>query len=498
VTFQTCVGVLLAAVLVAGAPAATGQPPLSDDGAGMTCRNYVVGARLEWLRPGGDWVDASGKEYGDQPFATQSIAGAADGQAIAWDVTSLATLWATGSVPPGALLLRIGPGSRSWSADFHSRESRDADKRPVLAVEWSDGTKQALEPTADTFLTCESYESKGTQTVLRVGPARVIAMVFPFAAASGRQVRHATLSLVAMKPKGRVDIGVFALTPPFTKESTRRAGLAARYPRDRGIERDPAVVFATRFEAQAWEREWTSIGKGNDAEAVQEDGNGFAPLDGHALKVMIRTNHTIGLNMHRRFAQPGNGGKAGSGEPEELYFRYYLRLGEDWNPYKDGGKLPGLAGTYGRAGWGNRKTDGTNGWSARGGFVRQRPRGSSVGELSAIGSYVYHADTKSTHGEYWGWNLGPSGLVERNRWYSVEQYVKLNAPDANDGILRAWIDGYMVFERTDIRFRSDPGLRIESLWMNVYHGGTVPAPQDMTLYIDNIVVAREYIGPLAP
>ena len=32
--------------------------------------------------------------------------------------------------------------------------------------------------------------------------------------------------------------------------------------------------------------------------------------------------------------------------------------------------------------------------------------------------------------------------------------------------------------------------------MNVYHGGTAVSPYDQHLYIDNVVVARQYIGPM--
>ncbi len=34
--------------------------------------------------------------------------------------------------------------------------------------------------------------------------------------------------------------------------------------------------------------------------------------------------------------------------------------------------------------------------------------------------------------------------------------------------------------------------------MNVYHGGTAPVGQDVHLYIDNVVIADQYIGPMAP
>jgi hypothetical protein len=143
-----------------------------------------------------------------------------------------------------------------------------------------------------------------------------------------------------------------------------------------------------------------------------------------------------------------------------------------------------------------RKSDGSNGWSARGAFFRQAASGSEAfTALRGIGSYAYLADLKGDSGSVWGWGLGRTGLLQKNRWYSVEQQVKLNTPGSSDGELRAWIDGHLVFERTGLRFRDVPTLKIESLWMNVYHGGTAKAPTDLTLFIDNLVIARRYIGP---
>ncbi len=39
-------------------------------------------------------------------------------------------------------------------------------------------------------------------------------------------------------------------------------------------------------------------------------------------------------------------------------------------------------------------------------------------------------------------------------------------------------------------------LKIEQIWMNVYHGGKIPSPYDQHLFIDNVVIANKYIGPL--
>ena len=55
-------------------------------------------------------------------------------------------------------------------------------------------------------------------------------------------------------------------------------------------------------------------------------------------------------------------------------------------------------------------------------------------------------------------------------------------------------DGRLAFEKTDIRFRDVDKLKIEQIWMNVYHGGTKPSPYDQHLFIDNVVIAKKYIG----
>jgi hypothetical protein len=124
------------------------------------------------------------------------------------------------------------------------------------------------------------------------------------------------------------------------------------------------------------------------------------------------------------------------------------------------------------------------------------PEGNPLAGLTPIGNYCYHADMKGYYGNVWIWQEGYRGFLENNRWYCVEQYLKLNAPGEKDGIIRAWIDGRPAFEKTDIRFRLVDKLKIEQIWMNVYHGGKKPSPYDQHLYIDNVVIARKYIGPM--
>jgi len=66
-----------------------------------------------------------------------------------------------------------------------------------------------------------------------------------------------------------------------------------------------------------------------------------------------------------------------------------------------------------------------------------------------------------------------------------------------NGIVRAWVDGVLVFEKTDIRFRLNEGIKINEVWLNWYHGGRKPAAATHHWRMSNVVVARSYIGPMS-
>ncbi len=243
------------------------------------------------------------------------------------------------------------------------------------------------------------------------------------------------------------------------------------------------VIFACDFESPEWYREWGLDKPESGTDTVVADPSlKFEPFQGRALRVKVPKDGNLGSNLRFAFAK-----RTGS-EPEEIRFRYYMRLADDWDPEVQGGKLPGASGTYNRAGWGGRPVNGRDGWSARGLFERFRN-----GE-TPIGFYCYHVDMKGKYGSGWVWDRDRLGYLKNNRWYAVEQHIKLNTPGKNDGEMRGWIDGKPAFEKTDVRMRDVSELKIEMVWFNVYQGGTKPAPSDDHLYIDNVVIARDYIG----
>lgn len=254
--------------------------------------------------------------------------------------------------------------------------------------------------------------------------------------------------------------------------------------RNTALEPPGDMLFEADFESDDWWRRWGLRQIPDRVATVDSDPERqFETHRGKALRIRVDKGGHNGLSMAYRFKD-----QIGS-EPEEIFFRYYLRFAPDWKPER-GGKLPGIAGTYGRAGWGGRKVDGTDGWSARGLFD-----GQSNGK-TPIGFYCYHADMPGKYGSHWTWDREGFTGLENNRWYCIEQHVKLNSPGKNDGVLRGWVDGTLVFEKADVRMRDVDSLKIENVWINVYHGGTWTAKENHHLYIDDVAISRSRIGTL--
>lgn len=201
--------------------------------------------------------------------------------------------------------------------------------------------------------------------------------------------------------------------------------------------------------------------------------------DNSVLRVTFNAGDHYGGSFSVRTAEHMNE------EPTRIAFRYRLFLEPSWQP-EHSGKLPGFGGTYGVAGWGGKPSDGSNGWSSRGMFGPIDDQG-----RTPIGSYIYHADMVDegrTYGVGEWWNV----RIERGRWYTIVQEVRLDSIGEDggnaDGWLRAWVDGELVFDRQGLHLRDTDRLRIERVWANFYYGGKVAAPSTMSVLIDDLAV----------
>ncbi len=210
-------------------------------------------------------------------------------------------------------------------------------------------------------------------------------------------------------------------------------------------------------------------------------------VDGDALRVSIPAGSHFGSAAHYRF------GDNGQAEPDELYYRYFVRFPESFVNHGKG-KLPGPAGMYSSSGRnGIKPSDGNPGWSARMQFApTYTSRDSSYTQL---GFYVYHRDQANSVGDSWDWDPQTAAL-RHGDWYCVEGRVKMNTPGVKDGVLEGWVDEQLAFHRSDLRFRgtSDGGIDVKSFWFDVYYGGNDPAPGSLAIDFDSLVLGDDRIG----
>ncbi len=451
-----------------------------------TSTMYNAAAGLPWKHEDGDWIDQEGIEQGNIPFATFQVIN--PGQ-VSTNITRLINAFISGDIDNNGILIKGSKGSAI--ADFYSIDSDNKSQWPTLLLTTSSGKKYTIVATADTYLDPTTRKSLSERTTLKLSSdRRTILIYFPLnIIPSDAQISKAELKLHMSKRYGSNSViaEIYSVLPGgIKKNQLRQSGLAAGYIWDVGIENHPDVLLSEKFENFLWTSDWSET-RGNLL--LVDDNSLVTPLNGKALQITFKKGSRNAANITYKFGE-----KIGK-EPESIYFRYYIWLSDNWNPIV-GGKFPGIAGTYGKAGWGGRKADGFNGWSTRGAYQVPLKSRNSLHGLTPIGTYAYTADMPGNYGNYWSWPINKNGLLKKKRWYAIEQHVKLNTPGIKNGILRSWVDGKLAFEKTDILYRKSSDLKIDRILINFYHGGTTVIPTDQDLYIDNVVIAKKYIGPI--
>ena len=241
------------------------------------------------------------------------------------------------------------------------------------------------------------------------------------------------------------------------------------------------------FEDETWTEGLVDV-RSLDISRTNLIDNGFA---GSGLQVGIPEGGFRGLGPLDRLGPQDRADQA----PDEAYFRYHIRL-LSWNAAFTG-KLPGLAGLYSSSGRGCiPPTEQDPGWSARGLFGPPGTQGAAPGEVP-IGTYLYHADQAGTCGDTLWWDTD----LEQGRWYCVEGHVRMNTPGANNGVLRAWVDGEQVLRKTNIQFRraGEGHIGVRHMWHNVYFGGSWSTPNPLSLVYDQVVVSDSHrVGCMTP
>lgn len=291
-------------------------------------------------------------------------------------------------------------------------------------------------------------------------------------------------------------------------------GIAARYPRDAGIGKDPNVIFADDFES--WTDSGTqpppgawSVHKNKASRTAVVPGKvtmpGLAGPGAGVLEVACWTEGT-GSQAGGLARKLGNYERANEGLGdgyEEVYLRYYLRFDENYRGVRNhGGNLGGRDLTRPNAAWVGMAA--IRDVSSRGYFYSGlQPDGKEGSQELEMGFYSYHLDKKGP----WGENYPAQRRIpiQVGQWHCVERHLKLNSVDEatgdarRDGVEELWVDGVLSIRKADVRFRRTPRLRITYFTLETYYHG-LPKQYDpahpIKVAFDNVVMARKYIGPM--
>lgn len=287
-------------------------------------------------------------------------------------------------------------------------------------------------------------------------------------------------------------------------------GVAARYPGDEGIERDPAVVFADDFETTEAGPLPGGFRKGDEK---KWDGSGGRCLVSEQAEHVHSGRKALEMTIPR----PGGGRPGGAGVQkyfddgfDTLFLRYYAQFDKDVDVYHggahNGGGIAARAPGVPQACPGMR-ADGSNKFTVVLDTWRPREEVPSPGHLV---TYVYHVD----QGGRWGDQFFASGKVspagrdlfgehfvpredfipQQGRWYCYELMVRANAPGERDGRIAFWVDGQLRADFPNLRLRNVAGLKSNRIELGIYtHNPRTRT--DVTMRYDDVVAATSYIGP---
>jgi len=290
-------------------------------------------------------------------------------------------------------------------------------------------------------------------------------------------------------------------------------GIASRYPGDKNIASDPAVIFADDFESYTSPSQLTS--KWDDAYHLQntriaiETGNFFA--GSKALEFSLPISITEVSNSLKKRLSP---------EQDTVFLRAYTKFdsgysvtGSNHNGLRLSAKYPG-PGTMPPA-------DGTGFFLF---LLQNNILGTTLAGETAPGYshlYVYWPKQRSAFGDHWypdglvkpfSGNIGnegewlafpnqypdfkamPNFLPQRNRWYCYELMVRANTPGQNDGEAKYWIDGKLIGDFPNLNIRSVSTLKIDEAHIGLHAAHSERVNKK---WYDNVVIAKQYIGPMA-
>jgi len=285
-------------------------------------------------------------------------------------------------------------------------------------------------------------------------------------------------------------------------------GLAAKHPNDVGLNKDPDVFVFEDFEGDKVSVPYKEGDKWTDVIKLTPD----LPFLGKKCGARVWTSGQHGGAC--RYWFPPEAHKA---EHPAYFIRMYRKFDRNWRP-DDLAKKVGVKGMGicclkakfdGRGGAVAGGTcDGTNWYTVEDQLVgwAGKSAGSQDGYLWFSHLYSYMPFPKEVSAKLGDLNVNELPTtrfscyakkyeyIQYERWYCYEVGLYLNTPGKRDGEARYWIDGVLQARVTNMCFRTAADALPEIATLNLYRT-TEKFDQPMTMWMDDLVIARRYIGP---
>jgi len=285
-------------------------------------------------------------------------------------------------------------------------------------------------------------------------------------------------------------------------EAAAGDGIAAKYPGDVGIGSDPNVLFFDDFESYSvaddiWNR-WDNVYQVSDTTIVT-DSNVFAG------------KKSLGFTLHVSSTEVANAvDKVLSPEQDVVFLRYYGKFDTSFDIPTSSHNGASISAHYfnGFNATPGVPADGTNKYLVN---LEDFKPDTTVAPPGYLNLYVYWPLQRSNYGDHFLPNgdvypntsikddFGPSFVSRPNIipslgvWHCWEYMLKANTPGSTDGEVTVWLDGVLVADFGNLRFRDVASLTIDHVGVNFHAGSNTT---ETTKYYDNVVVAKSYIGPM--
>jgi Polysaccharide lyase 14 len=281
---------------------------------------------------------------------------------------------------------------------------------------------------------------------------------------------------------------------------------------------EPAITCSSKnklsskvtFDSPDWWKDWQSSGSITEPKPATQSSVAMTEhvtngcVSGGCLKVNIPQYKSSGVSVFYPIA----------GNQQSVTATYWIKWAENFTPYiyqskqphgyaGSGGKIPGLADVRqypeAQCGNGGEQPNGKNCWSMRLMHLSCDNSNCEGSGKHRIGGYVYYPNNITSNGDLAafddqntqiGGGIGTAG-VTRGQWHKIKLQVTMNTPGYLNGVVRAWVNDELKFERTNFTWRdeSHDNLHIRLFWLNIYFGGWDVGPaEDTYVMVDELTI----------